>query len=300
MASRELKQRLLVAAIGIPVGILVIRAGGWVLAGVLAAVAVGATLEFYDLASRSGQRPFAAVGAFVAGLLVLAPVLRPEDVPVEALQWTFSVMLILGVAAASLWRRGVDGKPLASIAITVAGALFCGGTLSYAVLLHQLGDPAAVLPVADAGSGGDRLAAWVGPALVAYPLVLTWLHDSFAYFGGGRWGRRKLMPSVSPGKTIEGSLSGLVGTVVVGLGYTVGVLDQLPGLSIGPVLGVLGAILIVVFAQLGDLAESVLKREAEVKDSGQLLPGHGGLLDRFDALFFTIPVSYWFLALAVF
>jgi phosphatidate cytidylyltransferase len=170
------------------------------------------------------------------------------------------------------------------VSSTVLGALLLGGTLSYAVFLRYL-------PVPGAGAEEPRL---VGAALVAFPLLLTWTSDSGAYFGGRAFGRRKLMPSVSPGKTVAGAVAGVFCSVAAGalLGWLL--FGRLaPGLGI--VEAAIGGALISVVAQVGDLAESLLKREAKVKDSGTLFPGHGGLLDRVDSLLFAIPVAFWYL-----
>jgi phosphatidate cytidylyltransferase len=138
--------------------------------------------------------------------------------------------------------------------------------------------------------------AWTGAVLLLLPLLLTWTSDTAAYFGGRRFGRRKLIPAVSPAKTVAGAVSGVLGTVVMGMLLGALVLDRWLGLPGGLAAGVVAGIVLSPVAQLGDLAESLLKREAGVKDSGTLLPGHGGLLDRFDSLFFTVPVTYWLLA----
>jgi phosphatidate cytidylyltransferase len=193
---------------------------------------------------------------------------------------------VLLLSAASLWLRGPTGGPLAATAVTVFGALFVGGAMSYVLLLRHL----------DGGGGASPLTALQGATLVAYPIALAWIGDTCAYFGGRAWGRRKLMPSVSPGKTVEGAIAGVVGTVTIGLVYAWGIFGVWVGLPISPLAGALGGLLISPAAQIGDLAESLLKREAGVKDSGRLLPGHGGILDRFDSLFFAVPVAYWYLA----
>ena len=117
----------------------------------------------------------------------------------------------------------------------------------------------------------------------------TWASDTFAYFIGSRWGRRKLCPEISPGKTVEGALGGLGGTLlVVGwLGSAFAGLQLEQALLLGCLIGVA--------APVGDLVESRLKRYAGVKDSGAILPGHGGMLDRIDSLLFVVPVVYFYI-----
>jgi phosphatidate cytidylyltransferase len=124
------------------------------------------------------------------------------------------------------------------------------------------------------------------------PVLLTWASDIGAYAVGRTMGKRKLMPSVSPGKTVAGAVGALVVTAIVAWLYTRFVLT--PATQLAFVRGgvVVFGLLVSVAAQVGDLAESLLKREAGVKDSSHLIPGHGGILDRFDSLLFVLPVSY--------
>jgi phosphatidate cytidylyltransferase len=128
--------------------------------------------------------------------------------------------------------------------------------------------------------------------LVAFPLVLTWSSDIGAYAVGRTLGGRKLIPAVSPGKTVSGALGGLAATVVASWLYVRFVLEPNALLSMRLPAIVLFGIVISVAAQVGDLTESLLKREAGVKDSSHLIPGHGGLLDRLDSLLFVLPVAY--------
>jgi phosphatidate cytidylyltransferase len=203
--------------------------------------------------------------------------------------WNTGLVVLLIFATLAIWRRSPDQRPMSALAVTFAGALFVGGTLSYGVWLREYPNTAvAVVP--------SRFSSAVqGSALLAFPMAITWINDTLAYFVGRAIGRHKLIPRVSPGKTVEGAIAGLIGGLLTAV--------LLGALFIGPEVGVsasilqwaVGGIIIAVVAQLGDLAESLLKREAGVKDSGKLLPGHGGVLDRFDALFFAIPVAYWYL-----
>lgn len=287
MARSELTQRLAVAAVGIPLAILLVYLGGWPLAVVLSVIAAGGALELYDMAEKKGVHPFRYAGAALAALFVLVTVLVPDWV--AAASWGLLIAAALGTLGAAVWLRGVEGKPLATVAVTLLAAVLVGGALGCAVLLRHLEPPQA------AGAGSPLR----GAALLAFPLTLAWVGDTCAYFGGRRWGRRKLMPSVSPGKTVAGAVSNVVGTVLIGMVYAWLVFERWVGLPIGPVAGAAAGVIISPAAQLGDLAESLLKREAGVKDSGRLLPGHGGILDRFDSLLFAVPLAYWFLAVVL-
>jgi phosphatidate cytidylyltransferase len=119
-------------------------------------------------------------------------------------------------------------------------------------------------------------------------LVIVWVGEAAAYYCGRAFGRHPLMPRVSPKKTVEGGVAGLLGSVAAGVVGGVWLLGE-PWLNLVVISAVTGVV-----AQLGDLAESVLKRSVGVKDSSSILPGHGGILDRLDSLFFAAPVFYWF------
>jgi phosphatidate cytidylyltransferase len=289
MAS-ELAKRVMVAAVGIPAAAIIIYLGGWYLAGLLAIIAALGTQEFYRLARAKGIEPFDTAGGAAAVLLIVSAAASP---PIEAAVhlWNATVALALFTGALAIWKRWPEGKPLTAWVTTVAGAVFVGGTLSYAMWLRQfpVHSTHAVLPPPDLSI------AWRGTALIAFPLLITWINDSLAYFVGRAIGRHKLIPRVSPGKTIEGALAGLVGGVIVAVLLGRSLLGPQVGIAASAIEWALGGALVAAVAQIGDLAESLLKREAGVKDSGTLLPGHGGVLDRFDALFFAVPVSFWFL-----
>jgi phosphatidate cytidylyltransferase len=298
MAS-ELTKRVAVAAVGIPVALIVIWLGGTLLALFLAAIAAGAAVELFRIAAARGVRPFVAGGALLAAAPVLVTGLVPDPAFAGSTAWGLFIIATLVVATAAIFRRGVDGGPLTATAVTVFGALFTGGTLAHGVLLRELWTAQGGSVIIQPTGSAVALSDWIGPALLLFPLVLTWTSDTAAYFGGRAFGRRKLIPSVSPGKTVAGAVAGVLGTVVVGALYSHFVFAGALGLPIGLGFGLLAGLIMSPVAQVGDLAESLLKREAGVKDSGTLLPGHGGMLDRFDSLFFTIPATYWLLVLAL-
>lgn len=272
----ETTQRFLVAAVGIPLAVGVVFLGGWALAALLVVIAVLAALEFYRMAAAKGALPLRVLGAGSAALFVVLAAIRPGSGPVSF--GHLVTLAMLAIATAAIWSRGVEGQPLLSISTTLAGAVYAG-LLSFGLFLRHL-----------PGNEG----AWHGTALVFAPVLLTWTSDTFAYFVGRRWGRTKLIPRVSPGKTVQGAIGAVVGSLIVAIAYAQ-LLGQFstyrPTVFQAAVLG----LLISVVAQVGDLAESLLKRDAGVKDSGTLLPGHGGALDRFDSLLFTLPVAYFFL-----
>lgn len=288
MAAGELTKRVAVAAVGIPLSLLVVYLGGWFLGTLLAVVAGISAAELFGLARVRGVRPFTQVGIGAAAFYIVAATVGRDLHSAAPWLWSGTVVVLLLSAWLALGRRGGGGEaPLSSLAITLGGALYTGGTLSFAVFLRYLPD----------GEMGARVTAWHGTALVVYPLAITWLADTAAFFVGRRWGRRKLAPQVSPGKTWEGTVAaGLTATVASAL-YATFVLSHVPPFSPPLAVAAGSGLVMGVAAMLGDLTESLFKREAGVKDSGHVLPGHGGMLDRLDALFMSIPVAYGLLVL---
>ena len=137
----------------------------------------------------------------------------------------------------------------------------------------------------------DLFKGLAGPGLIVLVFCLLWANDVFAYLTGKLLGKHKLFPRISPGKTIEGSIGGLVFTIIAVVVFA-HYADWLPLVE-----GIGMAVIAVVFGTLGDLCESMLKRQAGVKDSGKLIPGHGGILDRFDSVMFSVPFVFVFLRL---
>ena len=281
----ELTRRVLVGVIGAPLVVLVIFAGGAALAALLAIVSALAAWEFFRIARGAGLTPLEDVGIPLAGvvpLFVHARYLRLYEPPLSAM--AIAVLALLTIA---LFVRGVNGKPLGATASTVFGVLYTGGMLSfgYAIRYHPYVIDSVRVPL-----GGIAVSA--GGLLLLLPILLTWASDIGAYFFGRAFGKRKLMPSVSPGKTVAGAIGGLGATIIVGWLYARFILT--PATQLAFVRGgvIAFALLVSGAAQIGDLAESLLKREAGVKDSSHIIPGHGGVLDRFDSLLFVLPVAY--------
>lgn len=278
--SGNLARRIAVAVVAIPAALGIARLGGWYFVALLAAVAVLGAREIYDFAAVQGIAPLRRTGMLGAAL---APVLmafyaleRAAQGPFRAGRYALAVWLLLVIAVA-LWRRGPSRRPLTAVAVTVFGVLYAGWLPAFAILLRH--------PAAGPASGWQ-----VGMALLFFPLALTWAGDTAAFAGGTAFGGPKLAPVVSPNKTWSGAAAGLFGTIAAALIYAAVVFQRVGiAVSLGELL-VLGAAISLV-GQLGDVAESLFKREVGVKDSSALIPGHGGVLDRFDSLYFVLPVT---------
>jgi phosphatidate cytidylyltransferase len=281
MARSELAARVAVAVVGIPFALVVIYLGGWVLGVVLAVFAGIAAYEYQELSAATGGSPFSHLGVAASVLLVLAAAQTPSFQGLAVRGFALVLILTLAGLALSVWRRWPGGRPITAVSATVVAAIYTGGSLAFALLLRHLPPP----------SGGEPMPL-AGAALLFFPILVTWVGDSAAYFAGRAWGKRKLIPQVSPGKTVVGGVAGLVGSVVIAALYAGLVLPAAPRPGLNPVTAALMGLALGAAAQVGDLAASVMKREAGVKDSGRLLPGHGGALDRFDALFLNIPLAY--------
>ena len=270
----ELTRRTLFAVVAAPASIAIVYFGDWALAIMLSVLAALAAWELFRMAQLTGAFPFDLAGIALAALLPIA--VHAQRRGVYNLSLTVIVAMVLLFFASAIWLRGPMGKPLASVAITAFGvmyaSLFC---YVYVLRYHDY-----------------AIGAGAGTILVLLPVLLTWVTDIGAYVFGRTFGRRKLMPTVSPGKTVEGALGGLALAVVICLVYVRFLLMPYAQLGMTIQGAVLFAIVISVAAQTGDLAESLLKREAGVKDSSTIIPGHGGVLDRFDSLLFVLPIAF--------
>ena len=251
--------RILVGVAAIPIVLGVVYLGGWWVFG-LAAVAAGIALHEYWLMTRP-LRPLAPAGYVGAALALAAAEVGDVGWMIGGAMTAFALAFVL--KAVSDTRQAAT----TSISATVMGTMWIGLGLGFLILVRELPEH-------------GRLAAFT-------VLLAVWAGDTFAYFGGRLVGRHKMAPRTSPGKTWEGFFFGAAATIFVSF---VALYEQ-DFLTIAESL-VLGAVLAVA-APLGDLFESLLKRDAGVKDSGSLLGGHGGMLDRLDAFLFAAPAAYF-------
>lgn len=270
----ELTRRILFAVIAAPASIAIVYLGDWALAILLSVLAALAAWELFRIARDTGAFPLDIAGISLAALVPIA--VHAQRLGVYTLSLTVIVAIVLLLFASTIWLRGPQGKPLSSVAITAFGVMYASlFSYVYALRYHDY-----------------AVGAGAGTALVVLPVILTWATDIGAYTFGRTFGRKKLIPSVSPGKTVEGAVGGLGITIVICLLYVRFILMPYAQLGLTIQGAVLFAIVVSVAAQTGDLAESLLKREAGIKDSSNIIPGHGGILDRFDSLLFVMPIAF--------
>jgi phosphatidate cytidylyltransferase len=270
----ELTRRIIFAVIAAPVSIAIVYFGDWALAILLSVLAALAAWELFRIAREGGTFPLEPAGIALAALAPIA--IHAQRRGVYRLSLTAIIAMALLLFASTIWLRGPKGKPLSSVAITIFGVLYASlFSYIYALRYHDYAVGAAA-----------------GTALVVLPVILTWSTDIGAYIIGRAMGRKKLIPSVSPGKTVEGAIGGLGFAIVTCLLYVRFILMPYARLGLTIQGAVLFAIIVSVAAQTGDLAESLIKREAGIKDSSRIIPGHGGILDRFDSLLFVMPVAF--------
>lgn len=304
----SLPARVIVALIAIPVILWVIIQGGYWFFAFIAGLSSLALVEFYGLASAKGAYPLKTVGV-VVGLLVNGSFLYErahlqlfemlssvgvEPAMFSQLQFQLVVMLLFlcVVLLSELFRT--KGSPLVNAGATVSGVLFISlffGTLIGIRELFPYGFPVHKFRELLPTEGGARalIDHWGGMTVAAI-IVSLWVCDTAAYFVGLAFGRHRLFERVSPKKSWEGAIAGFLGsmlTFVAAQQLLLPYLSTTHALALGSLIGVTG--------QLGDLVESRFKRDAGVKDSSTLIPGHGGVYDRFDSVVFVAPIAYLYI-----
>lgn len=294
-AERDAKKAALVnrvisAIILVPVIALFVYLGSWPFFLLGLPITFIATREFCDILRRAGYKPlyFSTVLLSLAFMVDAQMMATGMELPGGA---SFARLSLAAAAVLPLihqvLREDDHQKALTSWAFLFAGAIYIGWLLRYYVLLRNLdADRQGIaLLLADSTLHVERGALWLVVVMAA-----TWLCDTTAYFVGSAIGRRKLIPRVSPGKTWEGTLAGVAAAAVAGMLAT-------PLLGVSPLSAFGLGLTIGVAAVFGDLAESLIKRGAHVKDASALIPGHGGLLDRLDSMLFTGVAAYYYIVL---
>jgi phosphatidate cytidylyltransferase len=279
-------KRVATAVVLIPFVVVLVLLGStaWV-ALALALVTILALFEYFSLGAAIGHRAYrfwtatcAVVLIYLQWIAAIEPTYQLAGGLAlhrqvgrfiggfEGVQGAF-FLFVLGIALLTLWTRRPPVEALPAAGMSSSGLLLVAFPLSFAVRLHGLGRD--------------------GPWLLLFALVIIWAGDTVAYFVGRAIGKHPLAPSLSPKKTWEGTVASFLGSLLVSVVFTRWLSAPLPHLlamaGVGNVAG-----------QVGDLLESAYKRSAGVKDSGGLLPGHGGMLDRIDAVILAIPVVWYY------
>jgi len=257
--------RVLSAIVGIPVVLAAFWYGGLFLSALICIIAVLGVLEMGRLWRESDNQiwlPGSLIGAVL--FVVSAHVVGP-GVSGVALFITIAISVVYLIIK-------YPHVSFAGFSSTIFTAIYPGWLLTHLIGITQI-------------EGGFHFVLLV--------LATTWSTDTFAYFVGTKFGRHKLAPALSPGKSVEGAVGGIAGSIAAALilGLVAGKIPLIHYITVGILAGIVG--------QAGDLLESAFKRMAGVKDSGRLIPGHGGMLDRFDSLLLTAPLVYYYLKLII-
>jgi phosphatidate cytidylyltransferase len=280
MAFSKLAKRFAAGAVLIPIVLLITFRGGLLFAGFVALLAALGSSEFVSMAAARGYRICRAV--VIPGSVAIVLAFHFSSIAAAAI-----VLTVVALAAMMERLARVDVEQyVISVSLSVMAVIYTGWLLGFFILLRQF--PGLVLKPEMAAAGD------IGRSLVFLVLALAWSNDSGAYFIGSAIGRHRLMSRVSPSKTVEGALGGIAACVLAAL-----ICRATFASFLGPVEAVLAGVLVGAACVVGDLAESMLKRSTGVKDSSNLIPGHGGLLDRFDSLLFAGPVFYLLARLAL-
>lgn len=264
-----LRERIVVTLLLLPAAFWVIATGGWLFTAGVALVLGLAAAEFAGLFRSQGLRP--AAGLVIAGVVALI-VGRQAD------GFVSGAVLLAGLALALMTWHLIDyerGAPRSGtdFAVSLGGAVYLGWIGGYLISLRALPDGLW----------------WL---LTALPAV--WVGDSAAYFIGRAWGRHRLAPRLSPKKSWEGYLAGIAGAAAAGAGFAaLWIVAAGPDSTLSPDIGLWIGLVLGVVTPLGDLGISMIKREVQIKDSGTLLPGHGGALDRLDSWLWAGVLGYY-------
>lgn len=260
----ELAKRVGVAIFGIPIVLLAIYFGNWFLVSVIGIVQAVALWEFYGLSEKKGFFPLKYLG--ILWVLLILFFIQIKGIGTLSWIWLIGFLAILLVEL-------FHNKPhaIANAGITLLGVVYLS-LFSFFLLLRNYPTPE------------------VGRKILFLIIIGIWLCDTAAYFVGITLGKSRLFPRVSPQKTWEGAIAGFITSIFFAVFFQYKWLPMLDWKK-----GVILGILIGIFSQLGDLVESLFKRDAEVKDASGLFPGHGGMLDRFDSPLFVGPVVYLYL-----
>lgn len=290
----ELTKRIIVAVIGIPIAIGLIYAGGYVFLLAIILLSNLALWELYQLPTAKGIYPNTYLGlTFNSGFLALVFLISTDAYNyIQALKPLILITFIFPMVVFLIQIFSKSLNTTASAAVTIAGAFWISFSFASLIAIRFLPNlllsfnPIAISTSITYNFLSENRIAWFFVAILAS----IWICDSFAYFVGKAIGRHRLAPSISPKKTIEGAIAGIIGSFV---GFYLS--NVVFSLHIPIVYMMVFTAIVGIVGQIGDLAESKIKRDYNVKDSSNILPGHGGFLDRFDSIMFVFPTILIFL-----
>jgi phosphatidate cytidylyltransferase len=258
--------RSFIALVFVPLIVAAVYFGGVPFLCLVLLLAMISINEFYNLMARKEFHPAYWVGNFFTAFFIIFAYygLNRYWEPAQSAILTGAALVTM---IATLFLKQRPKEAIVDIAVTLLGMIYIGWFFSYFLFIRALTERGAYL---------------------LFLMVTIWALDVVAYFVGSKFGRHKLWPSVSPNKSVEGAIAGFIFCIIAAgiFGYYAG-FDRMHSLILGGIIGIV--------AQLSDLVESLIKRDVGVKDASQLLPGHGGILDRMDSFIFAAPVVYYYL-----
>jgi len=222
--------------------------------------------EFYRMIEKGGLGCYKWAG-IILGILLSAAIFKGTYINLVI---AASVIILFIIR---IFEGNTSDNTFSYVSNTIFGIVYVSFLMSYLGVIRASGDN--------------------GRELIFFVLLITWMGDTTAYYGGKGFGKHKLAPAISPKKTVEGAIIGLIGSIVGAI------IAKSWFLDISILNAIAAGILIGVFGQFGDLSESIIKRNLQVKDSGGIIPGHGGILDRVDSLLFSAPVFYYYYSFIV-
>ncbi len=269
-SGNSVVKRILASIIYIPCLIIIARRGGFYYLALIDIMILVGLWEFYKMMEAKGLRPYKAIG-IISGLALSWYIFFQQGVYAN-----FFLSIIFFLIMTLELVRKEKGLAVYHISVTIFGVFYVAWLGSHLILLRELPHL----------KGLDYS---LGFSFVIVVFALTWCYDTGAFFVGSKFGKHRIFPRVSPGKTLEGAIGGIVFSIIGSL---------VARWLVAPYLGIIQAVGLAlissVVGQLGDLVESMIKRDVKIKDASTTIPGHGGALDRFDSLLFTAPLIYYF------
>lgn len=263
-------KRVLASIVFLPCLLIIARRGGFYYLALIDIMILIGLWEFYKMMEAKGLKPYKTLG-ILSGLALSWYIFFRQGIYANF----FLSIIFMGIMALELVRKE-KGLAVYHTSVTIFGVFYVAWFGSHLILLRELPHL----------KGLDYS---LGFSFVVVVFVLTWCYDTGAYFIGSRFGRHRIFRSISPGKTLEGVFGGIAFSLI---GILITRMIIASYLSI--VQSVILAVGVSVIGQVGDLVESMIKRDVKIKDASKTIPGHGGVLDRFDSLLFTSPLIYYY------